>query len=75
MRVLDTFDVPGRGLVVSTDEVIEFPSGSRRIATVSSPDGARIQVEIRPSVSHNPDYLLMNVGKQDVPIGSTIDVA
>lgn len=28
MRVLDTFDVHGRGVIVSTDEVIEFPFGA-----------------------------------------------
>lgn len=75
MRVLDTFNLPERGLIVSTDEVIEFPFGARRIATIRSPSGAQIQAEIRRSVSHDHDYLLMSVGKDDVPIGSTIDLA
>ena len=74
MRVLETFNLPGRGLIVSTDEVIEFPFGARRIANIRSPHGAKSQAEIRRSASHYPDYLLMNVGKDDVPVGSTIDL-
>lgn len=74
MRVLESFILPGRGLIVSTDEVIELP-GTHRVANVKSPDGTQFQAEIVRSNSHNPDYLLVGVGKDDVPVGSMIDVS
>ena len=74
MRVLESFILLGRGLIVSTDEVIELP-GTHRVANVKSPDGTHFQAEIIRSNSHNPDYLLVGVGKDDVPVGSMIDVS
>jgi hypothetical protein len=74
MRVLDTFVLPGRGLIVSTDKVANVTFVDRRIATITLPDGSKLEAEVLGSRLQHPDYLLAGIGKDDVPIGSIIEI-
>lgn len=74
MRVLDTFLVPDRGLIVSTDEAIAISSSNRCFVTVRAPDGTNLSAEVVGAALGQQDYLLLGVGKDEVPVGSLIKV-
>lgn len=82
MRVIETFEITGRGVVVLADETTDHSAGARLVATVRRPDGSTVNAEAfkerllryRPEAIENEAYLLRKLSKTDVPIGSEIYV-
>lgn len=78
MRIDDTFDIAGRGLVVAISDCTGLPSGRSLIATVTRPDGSQVTAEafkeslLRKTTTppEGEAFLLKGLGKADIPIGS-----
>lgn len=82
-RVSDTFLVTGRGLVVAIDGKTDLPVARRLRATIELADGRTLSAEAskewflirQPVVRENEAFLLHGLNKDDVPIGSLIDLS
>ena len=78
----ECFELAGRGTVVTFAKVTGLPVGRPLRATVSRPDGSRLQadafkewlmrLDLRTSAAEA--FLLMNVQKSAIPNGSTIEL-
>jgi hypothetical protein len=82
MRVIETFQITGRGLAVAVDEPTDLPAGKRLLAMVIKPDGERLTADAYKEwlLRHTPKpvegeaFLLMGLAAEDVPVGSEIRV-
>lgn len=82
MRVADTFQIAGRGLVVAVDEVTDLPVGKKLAATVVRPDGSTVDADAfkewllrrTPEPLESEAFLLPGLTKGDVPIGSELQI-
>jgi hypothetical protein len=75
MRVIDTFEISGRGVVVVVDETTDLQVSKKLFASVMRPDGSAILAGAFKEFRHlkpgeKEAFLLMGLSKSDVPIGS-----
>ncbi len=82
MRVADTFQITGRGLVVAVEGTTELPVAKKLAAIVRRPDGTTIEAEAfkewllrrTPEPIEREAFLLPGLCKDDIPIGSEIEL-
>ncbi len=82
MKIIDTFQITGRGLVVAIDETTELPVGKKLLAVMSRTDGSSISVDaykesfLRKNSQpiEGEAFLLMGLSKLDVPLGSELQL-
>ncbi len=83
MRIVETFQITGRGLAVAVEESTELPVGRKLLAVVNRPDGSSISVEAykewllrrHSEPMEKETFLLMGLSKSDVPIGSKLQLS
>jgi hypothetical protein len=82
-RIAETFSIAGRGTVVVLAEPTGLPAGRVLRARLHRPDGATLDADAyperllhRPAGPHGGEaFLLRGIEKQEVPVGSTIELA
>lgn len=81
MRIVDTFQITGRGLVVAVESFSGLPVGKKLAATIIRPDGTSIFADAfkewllrREQKAETEAFLLMGLSKDDVPAGSEIEL-
>ncbi len=82
MKIVDTFEITGRGLAVATDEITSLPVTAELVAKITCPDGAILSAAAykewllrrQPIVQESEVFLLRGVSKPEVPIGSEIEI-
>ena len=82
MKIVDTFEITGRGLAVAIDEVTNLPVGAELAATITRSDGVTFTaiaykewlLRRQPVVQETEAFLLRGVSKLDAPIGSEIEI-
>src|SRR5690349_10019572 len=83
MKVVETFRISGRGLVVMIDTTTELPVGKKLSATITRPDGSTVLADafkewLRRSSQEPIDqeaFLLLGLSESDVPLGSDVRLA
>ncbi|MGR4865272.1 hypothetical protein [Caulobacter sp. LARHSG274] len=82
MKIVDTFEIIGRGLVVATDEITSLPVATELLATITRPDGATFAAAAykewlfwrQPVARESEAFLLRGLSKPEVPIDSEIEI-
>lgn len=80
MRIIEVFQITGRGAAVVIDGITDFPVAKKFAATVIKPDGTSFGAEGWKEWLHrrNPEpiereaFLLMGIAKEEVPVGSEL---
>jgi hypothetical protein len=81
-RIVDRFEITGRGTVVVIDAITDLPVGKTLRAAIIRPDLSMLRAEAfkewvlrrEPTPIENEAYLLLGIEKSDVPDGSFIDI-
>jgi hypothetical protein len=82
MKIVDTFEITGRGLAVAIDEITNLPVGAELVAAITRPDGTTFRaiaykewlLRRQPVVQEAEAFLLRGVSKLEAPIGSEIEI-
>jgi hypothetical protein len=80
MKILETFQIKGHGLLVIVDQPTDFPY-KKLAAKITRPDGKivftqafqELPLRTDPSAPKNDAFLIIELSKNDVPIGSDIE--
>jgi hypothetical protein len=80
MRVVDTYGIAERGLIVEVRETSTLPLGKSLTAEITLPDGTKRSTQAlkerllrrSPAIVSGEAFLLVGLSKGDVPIGSEI---
>jgi hypothetical protein len=81
-RILETFDITGRGVAVVIEEIPEFSVGKALLAKVICPDGTGIEATAyrewllrrSPEPIEKCAFLLRGLEKSQVPVGSYLQI-
>lgn len=80
-KIVETFEISGRGVVVIITETVDLGVGKKLAATIRRPDGTSFDAIamqewlLRRTVTavEHAAFLLADVPKRNVPLGSTIN--
>jgi hypothetical protein len=80
-KVVETFEITDRGVVVVIDETVDLGVGKKLAATIRRPDGSTFEavamqewlLRRRLTPVEHLAFLLADIPKVDVPLGSTIE--
>jgi hypothetical protein len=80
MRIVEAFEITGRGLVVVVDEQTDAPAGQRLSATIVQPDGSSVSVAATKEwllrrATHPPEreaFLLIGLSMSETLVGAEL---
>jgi len=82
MKIIETFEITGRGLAVAVEGATELPVSKKLLAAVTRPDGSSISADAykewllrrNPQPVEKAAFLLIGLSKSDVPLGSELQL-